>query len=253
MKKILVLMLAGSMALSLVACGATADTAEPESVVVEEPSVVESVEEVPATIPEEPTTVEEETEEEATFTTGEIVNGVYENPMIGIRYTLGDAMEFASEERLAELSASTADVLKDDKKVAEELKNGNVMIVCYASTDENAIPVFTFNITLQTEESLKKYGEYSEEIILQSAMNELKPTFESYGFENIEMSLENAEFLGEEHPCLYMTADLADGRSFVEREFVIIKNGYAASYTASIIGGDKDTTMDILNNVELME
>lgn len=252
MKKIIVLMLVGSMTLSLVACGKTADVAEPESVAVEKPSVVESVEETVEPASTEEASTEEEAEE-VEFTTGEVVNGAYENSLLGIKFIALDGMTFASEDRLAELSSSTADVLKDNAKVLESMKDGSVIIVCYANTDVSTMPVYTFNITMQSEDSVKAAGTLTEDRILESAKPQIESALKAQGLENLEAVIEPADFLGEKHTSLYITADYPGVGKFFEREFIIIKNGYVASYTASEFGSDADNLVDVFDNVESIE
>ncbi len=251
MKKLLVIMLAGSMALSLAACGAAADTDVPESVV-EEPSVVESVEETVEPASTEEASTEEEAEE-VEFTTGEVVNGAYENSLLGIKFIALDGMTFASEDRLAELSSSTADVLKDNAKVLKSMKDGSVIIVCYANTDVSTMPVYTFNITMQSEDSVKAAGTLTEDRILESAKPQIESALKAQGLENLEAVIEPADFLGEKHTSLYITADYPGVGKFFEREFIIIKNGYVASYTASEFGSDTDNLVDVFDNVESIE
>ncbi len=234
----------------------TADTSTEEQAV---DDVSEPAEETAADIAEEsteePEEAEEPEEEAPEFSIGEVKDEVYENEYLGIKFTPLEGMEFASEERLAELSSSTKETLKDIEKTREALENGSVLIVCYASTDSAEIPVKSFNITMQMTDTAQfdDTNETLETEILASAGESIKTVLEQNGDTDVEVSVEPGSFLGEKHMIMNLTAKIEGVGMLFEQEAVVIQDGCVAAYTASIVYDSGEPVMDILDHVEKLK
>ncbi len=248
-----------AMLMALMGCGSKA----PEPTVKED--IAETVEKVAEEEQEEAAPVEEEADEadadkeepakaeesgdEPEFSIGEIKDNTYENEYLNMRFTPLEGMEFASEDRLAQLSSVTADLFKDEEAVKKQLDSGSVILSCYASSDETKAPVKTFNVTMQTVNALQMLNA-DEETILDQATETIKNVFEQNGFTNVQISKEKMTFLGDEHAVMYLTAEKQGIGKLYEREVVVIQNGCVASYTASVVGAEEDISKDILDQVK---
>ncbi len=261
-KKLLALICALSMVLSLTACGgAEQKAADPAPEAVESTDTAEAPEKEEVSEPateedtaEETEEVSEESESSAEFSLGTINGNVYENDFLGIRIAVPDDMAFANEEELAQLSSTTADLLKDQAKAKDMIENGSVIIACYASTDNSKSPLYTINLTMQSFSSMGLSAiavkNFSEEDILSAASDSVIQALGNGGFTNVKTNIEDVEFLGEKHASMSITAEIEGYGTLYEREVVVISNDCIASYTASAFGTDSDETTDVLKYVQ---
>ncbi len=230
MKKLIALLLAMAMLLSLAACGGekkddsekdqsateekqeekeTEEDSEAES---EEPSETEEAsetEEPSETETEEPTETEEtsetETEEvsedEEVGMRGTVDGTVYENPYLGFGCALEDGWDVYNDQELGALMGMTASMITDDD-LKNALENSGVAYLFYASNNGG---LQTINILMENVGILG--SNLTAETYIEASMPTLEQTLPAAGFSNVVLTSETVMFAGQEMPAILVEGE----------------------------------------------
>lgn len=241
MKRIVSLILAAMMLLSMTACGSKpADVrGEVETVAATEAQIQGEVETAPATeAPETEPAEEAEEAEEVDVQLGTTDSNTYTNKFLKLRCTLGSDWEFYTDEEIRELNQLTQDSLSD--QYAEMVKNADTLQDMYAINNETGE---TVNITI-SKMSLFAGAVLTTEDYADMAIPQLGPALESAGMTDVQVSKDTISFTGEDTTVLRITCKV-DGYDLFETMAVLKRGAYIVCITsASYV---EDTTMGALN------
>lgn len=241
MKRIVSLILAAMMLLSMTACGSKpADVrGEVETVAATEAQIQGEVETAPATeAPETEPAEEAEEAEEVDVQLGTTDSNTYTNKFLKLRCTLGADWEFYTDEEIRELNQLTQDSLSD--QYAEMVKNADTLQDMYAINNETGE---TVNITI-SKMSLFAGAVLTTEDYADMAIPQLGPALESAGMTDVQVSKDTISFTGEDTTALRITCKV-DGYDLFETMAVLKRGAYIICITsASYI---EDTTMGALD------
>lgn len=186
-KKLLALLLALLMVLALAACGSA-----PEKVV-DDPQ------------PEEQT--EEQTEDQAdvkNFEAGTVEGSTYTSEALGATLTLDENWVFLNDEEIGELTGMVQD-MSDSEELQEALESGASIYDVYAMTNDGSGR--SINITVSDLGTLFSKLT-SEEAYVTAVAEQLQPSLESIGAENVEIETVTYTLAGAEHSGLHINADM---------------------------------------------
>lgn len=215
MKKVIAMLLALVMALSLCACGGK-DVGGTVTATDKTPVMGETV-----SGPAE----EAEEEPEAQVQLGVQSGGRYENAFLGIGCELDENWTFGSREELAELAGQTMDMFEDED-LSEQLKSLNLFYDMYAYADEGLV---TMNIIIQNLGVL--YGTViTEEQLLELSSKDLESQMASAGFSNVQWERRDVEFAGAERVGLYMISEV-QGMTYYCQQIYMKQGSYMACVT----------------------
>lgn len=247
MRRIVSLILAAMMLLSMTACGSKpADVrGEVETVAATEAQIQGEVETTPATEAPETEPAEEATEpeqaeeaEEVDVQLGTTASNTYTNKFLKLRCTLGSDWEFYTDEQIRELNQLTQDSLSD--QYAEMVKNADTLQDMYAINNETGE---TVNITI-SKMNLFAGAVLTTEDYADMAIPQLGPALESAGMTDVQVSKDTISFTGEETTALRITCKV-EGFDLFETMAVLKRGAYIICITsASYV---EDTTMGALN------
>jgi len=239
MKKLIALLLALTMLLSLAACGKKTAAEEPEK---EEPEFEESsdeksllwdeeekedtkdsdeeqAKEEPAEDAEEETAVEETPAEETPAeetpaeepaaeepegaSLGQYENGAYWNDDLGYGCNLDDSWVVFDEEQIAQLNQFAIEAY-DDEAIREQLSNVNMFydMAAQNTTGTGMIQVMVENLGLV-------YGYIlTEEQYIEITLKNLEAQLPAAGYTNIDAKMVTVEFAGEECPAVSVYGEI---------------------------------------------
>ncbi len=256
-KKLIVAMITVAVMAASVACANT--KTEPKDNSVEENNSVEtassevSMEE--ATEPgNEDSSVEASTEERKTLTdedrkkmhamsdvTGEVDGNSYENAFFNIKFDLDDSYTFSTADELKEINGIDID-FNNDIEVRQAIDKGDMVVVAHASDKTDAAPANNiFDVMVQAVEL--EVGLFAnEEAFLEECKSSVLPSLP-----NATAEIDTITFLGEEHPSLYIKANV-DGEDIYKRYVCRFKPQFVSLY--SVMGRDADTFDEVIRNAE---
>lgn len=220
MKKLTLVILAAAMLLSLCACGGKANT-----------------ETTPSTEGTTPTTAPVETQAPQL---GSYENGVYTNPYIGIKCTVGQEWYVYNNEELARFNGLVMDAMTDEDLV-EQLKNADAAYLFYAMKDEGLVSV---NITLE-KLNLISGVLLDEKSYAKASVQQLPAALESMGMADITAEEGMFEVAGQHHAGISIHGTYS-GVDFYEKLICIKAGEYMAVVT--VASYHEDLTNDILKN-----
>lgn len=242
MKKLMALLLALVMVLSLAACAA-----EEEESTSRRRKQKETTTEVTedTTVPEETTAepTEEETEEETEAEEeaepfGTVDGQVYENAYLGFGIELDRSWVIATPEEAAQVLGMGAELMGVD----EQLTQG-VYCDFYAMTAENT----SLNIILQQESIYTRV--YTDEQILESALAATKAQFEAIGMTDIQTQISEVEFAQRDCAVLALMGTMGDVTLYMGQ--VMWREGdYIAMVTVSARDSDELDVMDTFYSLD---
>lgn len=151
------------------------------------------------------------------FGTGSIQDNVYWNETMKIGCTLDENWYFYSEEEILEANGMTAELLEG--KIAEIIENGGVITDMFA---QNLQTGATLNVVFERL-SLANSLLYDEERYLQASFGTVKDAFSQIGIENVEITVQEKEFMGQTHYCGIITGLYNDVP--VYEQVAVVKTG----------------------------
>lgn len=154
---------------------------------------------------------------EDNFGTGSVKDNVYWNETMKIGCELDETWYFYSEEEILQVNGTTAELL--DNNIEEIMESGGVLTDMFAQNMETGA---TVNVVFERL-SLTNTLLVNEDTYIKASQSSLQDTFEKIGLENIQMTQQDVEFLGEEHQSLLVTGSV-NGVSVYEL-LVVMKSG----------------------------
>lgn len=226
MKKLIVLLLAAAMLLSLAAC---AGKQTDKNDTTEAPST-----EAPST--EAPSTEAPSTEAPTDEPSDELLG--YANEDMGVRFDVPTDWFVADEATLAQLNGATKELFTDED-IAAQLESSGTAMIFYAQTEDG---MQTLNITAENLSLLYTLS-LDEEGYIEAALPTLESTLAASGFEDIQIEKSTTTFLGSEHPCISVTVSI-QGIPLYET-LVPVKSG-SVVYSITAASFQTDNTPDML-------
>ena len=221
MKKVLCLILAVTMLISLSGC--FGDN-EPEDV---RGDIVTQTPDQSADI----------TQGEAEFSLGKTANNTYNNDFLGISCTLPSEWEFYTDKQILEINNMVDDVL--DEKTTEALKEADVVYDMYANcaSDGSSININLekFNVIQILALDLKQ--------TLESQIDVIKQSYQNMGYTDINVNYQKTTVDSKEFDSLKLTAKI-EGIDFYGTIFSFKKSNYMANVTVcSLLTDTTDTIL----------
>lgn len=242
-KKILVAMLLAGLTLQAVGCGTEAVPAEPVDEVVEEvedaelpdiddetinsiiDEVQNAVDEQTEEAEEEPEAAEDVEDADADFI-GHSDANVYENDFFGIGCKLPSNWTYMTDAEIEEANKTTLNLVGDDYedmlKTAQEAAFIDMM-----ATEEQGYD--TINIGIEKLSAINAVA-ITEEAYAEASKDGLQGALESMGLVVDSCEVVMSEFLGEEHPVVYVDGSYSEVEVH-ERIIVIKKANYVMDIT----------------------
>lgn len=185
---------------------------------------------------EQETAAEPAPEPEPLFERGTVDGQSYVNSFFGIRADFSSEWVVSDDENLATISQQTQESLSNET-AKEKIEEGSAMLDMFAQSPRTGETVNVFM------EDLGVSGARVE-MLISANINAVTKELEDQKFENINVQQGTAVFLGEEVPCMEITAVYA-GLDFFERQVYVANGRNMASITASSF--NEDTTQNTLN------
>lgn len=208
--KILCVVLALAMLVSLCACGGASSVSG--TITASEAATTEA----PA----------EETEE---FSIGATANNSYKNEYFGIGIDLNEEWTFMSQEEINEANGMAKDLL-DKEQYAEALDNGTVFTDMSATASDG---ILTLNATIEKLNALGTLAVDEESYVDISLENtDFKAVFKQMGVDMSVVEKGTITVAEKEHPCIVLEGEV-QGIGFYEKVAAIKKGNYVISITAS--------------------
>ena len=212
MKKILSLLLATIMLLSLCACGGSTDDVRGET----SPQATSS----------------EETPE---YSFGKASGSSYKNDFLGISCELPEGWVFYTEQQLLEMNNIISEFVDED--ALEQLRNASIIYDMYASDSNfNSITVNLekFNALQMATLDIKASLEGQKDGIISS--------YQGMGYQDIQVEYQKVTVDGQEYDGLVIDASI-QGVSFYAKAFAFKKGNYLANVTVASVGSDATDTI----------
>ena len=219
---------------TLSACSSSKEEKETETANndVKEEEVVEEEE-------EEVEEVEEEVvvDDLADFDIGEVDNFTYKNKFFGIELPLDENWYIASDNELAQISSSVADVINNDV-AKESIEDGKVIFIFYTENlnDGNSINIVAQKMPLENLTASQ---------IIDLQLDALKEEFVAMGLKNISVEKTTVNFCGEQVPAVATYAESEEGVTMDQRQVFLLNKSICAVITLGTFNGD--TTQELLN------
>lgn len=177
-------------------------------------------------------------EEEDSFGLGDAENNTYWNETMSIGCTLDENWYFYTREEILELNGMTAEML--DETLAEAVREAGAMMDMYAM---NLVTGATVNVNLERL-SLSNSLLISEASYLRLSEEGLCTALEQMGCENVQVETGTMEFLGKEHACARVSAEISGVQLY--ETIAVIKTGRTMIVvtSASFL---EDTTEEVLS------
>ena len=217
MKRIVALLLALLMMLSLAACDKEAA-----------PAVTEAVSET--------------IDEGKPVTLGRVENGVYTNDYIGIGCTLDSGWTFKTAEELQEMPGQVGELLQDTEYADASLRQITDMMA------ENVDEMINVNVQY-TRLSLEErviYAALSEEALMDVILEESASMADAYaqaGIDDAVMEKAVVKFLGEDHYAIRTTANIQGYPYYMVQVFSYGLGQYGVTITFSSFFEDNTASM----------
>lgn len=245
MKKGLVLMLCGVMALSMTACGSKKTSSESSSTGTASVSSSSegALEGISSSSSEMVTDASSSSSsaDEGNFSNGTISGNVYTNSFLGIQSTLPDGWSFFDEDQMKQLNSWASDNMSSDY-IKEQLNNGQVYIDMYAASADQTQ---SENLVIQNIKSI--FGAMMDiDTIVDSSVSTVQQQLQSQGVENLSVTKGTATFLGKEQTALKVSGT-TQGVQVYETQAYIKVGTYLATVTATSY--QQDTTQAVLDTV----
>ena len=223
MKKIVVLLLALVMLLSLAACGKEAPAEKPAAT-------------------EAPAETTQAVDEGKTVTLGRVENGVYTNDYIGIGCALDSAWTFYTAEELQELPGQVQELLQDTEYADASLRQFTDMMA------ENVDALLNMNVqyTKLTLQERVAYVALSDEALVDVVLEESASMAEAYaqaGIEGAVMSKMAVEFLGRDRWAIHTTATVQGYPYYMLQVFEYGLGQYGVTITFASFFEDNTASM----------
>ena len=224
MKKILCLLLALALTLSLVACGSTgADEDDVRGEIVGGNTDNDTNSDASADENDKPG-----------FSLGQATGNTYKNDFLGISCTLPSEWTFYTEKEILELNNITSDFLDEETK--ELLENANIIYDMYASTGEGS----TINVNLEKVPA-NMMSSVNIKQTLESQKDSLVATYEQMGYTNVQTSVTKVTIDGKQFDALTISASIA-GYDFNAAIFMFQKENYLAAVSLGGLGDNQIET-----------
>lgn len=210
---------------------------EPEEPEETEPEETEEKETEPE--PTEPEQTEPKiTEPESSFQMGTIRNNTYENPFLGMGFAVDDSWYFYTDEQIAEMNGVFLD--RVDPNIQDAVENATIIYDVFAEKYDGSS-----NININFE----KITEYqSKNLDVKKNLQALEPLFEemfqNMGFENVDSQVLSTRLNGKMVYYLY-TEMTANGETIYQIAMQVLCDGYLASVGITTRGDDE--TLDVLD------
>ena len=156
-------------------------------------------------------------EEEDSFGLGDAENNTYWNETMSIGCTLDENWYFYTREEILELNGMTAEMLDDT--LAEAMREAGAMMDMYAM---NLVTGATVNVNLERL-SLSNSLLVSETSYIKLSEESLCTVLGQMGCENVQVETGTMEFLGKEHACARVSAEISGVQMY--ETIVVIKTG----------------------------
>lgn len=156
-------------------------------------------------------------EEEDSFGLGDAENNTYWNETMSIGCTLDENWYFYTREEILELNGMTAEML--DETLAEAVREAGAMMDMYAM---NLVTGATVNVNLERL-SLSNSLLISETSYIKLSEESLCTVLGQMGCENVQVETGTMEFLGKEHACARVSAEISGVQMY--ETIVVIKTG----------------------------
>ena len=156
-------------------------------------------------------------EEEDSFGLGDAENNTYWNETMSIGCTLDENWYFYTREEILELNGMTAEML--DETLAEAMREAGAMMDMYAM---NLVTGATVNVNLERL-SLSNSLLISETSYIKLSEESLCTVLGQMGCENVQVETGTMEFLGKEHACARVSAEISGVQMY--ETIVVVKTG----------------------------
>ena len=170
------------------------------------------------------------------FERGVVDGQTYVNEFFGIRAEFSNEWVISTEEGLATMSQQTSEKLNNET-AKQSIEDGSAILDFYGQSPRSSETVNVFMEDLGI-------ASVTADMLITGNKAAVKKELESQSFENVSVEKGTAEFLGEDVPCLEISAVYA-GYDFYERQVYIINGRNVASITAASF--NNDTTQAILD------
>lgn len=218
MKKILAILLAGVMVLSMTACGGDED--------------------VSGQITGNETETNDIEETEAAVSLGKAEGSAYESEFLGIGFNLPEGWTFYTDEQIRELNNLTSDMVDDD--VAKQLEAASLIHDMYAMDSLGSSTTIILEKMSAISSAIVDEKTYAE-----SSVQQIPEALESLGFTEVKTSIGSTNLCGEEHVTIDITATSANGVLY--EKVICVKVGqYIACITVASL--DNSSIDTILSN-----
>ena len=138
---------------------------------------------------------------EDNFGTGTVTDNVYWNETMKIGCTLDENWYFYNEEEILAANGMTAEILEG--KIADIIENGGVITDMFAQNLETGA---TLNVVFERL-SLANSLFYNEKSYIEAGFATVEDAFAQLGIENVEITIQKMEFMGDTHYCGFITGD----------------------------------------------
>lgn len=231
MKKVISLLLALAMVMSLAACG-SGDSGENTTAATTAATEATT----------EATTQATEAEIDSSEVIGSVEGNTYTNEFLGLTCTLDDSWTILSVEELAELNGAVAE-LTTDEDLAELLSESGTVQDFYAMAQEG---LYTLNITVEDLGLL--YGiTMSEDDYIGQSGDALVSGLESIGMTDVVVTPTPVTVAGEEHAGMTISASYMGVNAYETIACVKVGNYMATICAASYV---EDLTADFISLFE---
>ncbi len=193
MKKLIAILLAAIMLLSIAGCGKK-----------EPASDIFTFDDVDTEAAAEEKEEKEDESEEAEFELGVITENTYENSFIGYGLKISDDWTFYNKAQINQLNGLVADMV-DDEQLKEQLKNSSVIYDMYAASSDG---LQTMNVTLENIGAF--YASLmTEDDYIDNSLKTLPSILVSAGYsEDMEIEKVTVNFAGRERNGVKIKASI---------------------------------------------
>ncbi len=224
MKKILCLLLASLMLLSLCSCFGGKDEDEVRGEIVSGDKQNTDDEKAPE------------------FSLGSVASNTYNNDFLGLSCTLPSEWTFYSEAEILEINNIAGEFYDEDVK--KQLENATVIYDMYAVVAEKGNNI---NVNLEKLNVLQAAA-VNIKTTLESQIDIIKSSYENMGYTDVEIAYQKITVDGKELDGLKFSAKI-QGIGFYGLCFTFLKENYLANVTLSTL--QTDNTSEILGYFKL--